>query len=162
MAAVTNENIGDLATRTEKLSIKCITTNTRLLKTRISNLDKMYETMKQQQNDIQFLLDTVVMWEEDFKNVVRFSQGVPHMRATKDACMKIKTTMVPNGEFDRTIKILEKENVPGFARVVTLFEEFRGKLDVRSPNAKSSEEIRQTLGEIIGTMYTIINFFYDQ
>lgn len=161
MAAVASSTIGDLATRTEKLSIKCIATNTKLLKTRISSLEKMYQTTKQQQDDIHFLLDTVLMWDEDFKNVVRFSQGVPHMRGTKDTCVKIKTTMISNGEFDRTVKILEKEKVPGFPRVVKLFDQFRGHLDEKAPTAKSSEEIRQTLGEIIGTLYTVINFFYD-
>jgi len=162
MATPTASTIDNLATRTEKLSIKCITTNTRLLKTRIADLNKIYETMQQQLDDIQFLLDTVLVWDKDFKDVARFSQGVPHMRATKDACVKIKTTMVPHGEFDRTVKILEKENVPGFGRVVKLFEEFRGKLDEKSPTAKSWEEIRQILGEIIGTMYTIFNLFYDK
>ncbi|KAK3730115.1 hypothetical protein QZH41_013740 [Actinostola sp. cb2023] len=69
----------------------------------------MYKNMKQQHDDIQYLLDSVLKWDEDFKNVVRFSQGVPHMRGTKDTCMKIKTILIPNGEFDRTMKILEKE-----------------------------------------------------
>ncbi|XP_031561644.1 uncharacterized protein LOC116297537 [Actinia tenebrosa] len=162
MASVASSNVSDLVTRTEKLSIKCIASNTKILKTRITKLEKMYETMKQQQDDIQYLLDAVLKWDEDFKRVVRFSQGVPHMRGTKDTCSKIKTIMIPNGEFDRTIKILEKENVSGFARVVLLFADFKSLLDEKSPTAKFSETVRQTLGEIIGTLYTILNLFYDQ
>jgi hypothetical protein len=122
----------------------------------------MYETMKQQQDDIQYLLDAVLKWDDDFKKVVRFSQGVPHMRGTKDICSKIKNVMIPNGEFDRTLKILEREKVPGIARVVLLFAYFKSQLDEKAPTAKFSETIRQTLGEIIGTVYTILNFFYDQ
>ena len=162
MAAVASNGTGQLIVQTQKLSIKDITCDTRRLKDKISKLDKLYNTMQQQQDDIQWLLEAVIKWNDDFKNIVRFSQGVPQMRATKDICSKIKSAMIANGEFDRTVRILVKEDAPCFSRVMDLFEQLKGKLDERSPNAKFSEEIRQLFGEIIGTLSTILNYFYDQ
>lgn len=162
MAAVANDGIRELTTRTEKLSITSINKSTKQFKAQIKELDKQYDTMQQQLEDLQFILDVILKWDEDFKKVVRFSQGVPHMRSTKEICANIKTAMIPSSEFDRTVQILVKEGVPCFPRVTRLFEKMKSRLDERSPNAKFSEEIRQLLGELIGTLCTIMNFFYDQ
>ena len=162
MAAVANDGIRELTTRTEKLSITSINKSTKQFKAQIKELDKQYDTMQQQLEDLQFILDVILKWDEDFKKVVRFSQGVPHMSSTKEICANIKTAMIPSSEFDRTVQILVKEGVPCFPRVTGLFEKMKSRLDERSPNAKFSEEIRQLLGELIGTLCTIMNFFYDQ
>ena len=156
-----NEN-KELTTRIEKLSITSINKNTKLFKSQIRELEKQYDTMQQQLDDLHFILDVVLKWDEDFKKVVRFSQGVPHTRNTKEICANIKTAMIPSSEFDRTVQILVKEGVPCFKRATSLLEKLKSRLDERSPNAKFSEEIRQLLGELIGTLSTIMNFFYDQ
>lgn len=162
MAAVANDGIRELTTRTEKLSITSINKSSKQFKAQIKELDKQYETMQQQLEDLHFILEVILKWDEDFKKVVRFSQGVPHMRSTKEICANIKTAMIPSGEFDRTVQVLVKEGVPCFSRVTGLFEKMKSRLDERSPNAKFSEEMRQLLGELIGTLCTIMNFFYDQ
>lgn len=157
-----NEDSAELVTRMDKLSIISVTKGIREFKSNIRELDKQYDTMQQQLEDLQFILDVVLKWDDDFKKVVRFSQGVPHMRSTKEICSKIKTAMISSGEFDRTVQILVKEDVPCFRRVTGLLTKLKSRLDERAPNAKFSEEIRQLLGELIGTLCTIINFFYDQ
>lgn len=154
--------IKELTTRIEKLSITSINKNTKLFKSQIRELEKQHDTMQQQLDDLHFILDVVLKWDEDFKKVVRFSQGVPHTRNTKEICANIKTAMIPSSEFDRTVQILVNEGVPCFKRVTSLLEKLKSRLDERSPNAKFSEEIRQLLGELIGTLSTIMNFFYDQ
>ena len=161
-APVANNEDRELATRTEKLSIISINKSIKQFKSQIRELGKQYDTMQQQLEDLQFILDAVLKWDEDFKKVVRFSQGVPHMRNTKEICTNIKTAMIPSSEFDRTVQILVKEGVPCFQRVTGLLSKLKSRLDERVPNAKFSEEIRQLLGELIGTLCTIINFFYDQ
>ncbi|EDO35130.1 predicted protein [Nematostella vectensis] len=143
MTAVETRAMPELVSKTDKLSIKCINSNTSQVKRRIKDLDKLYVTMQQQQEDVQYLLDLVLKWDEDFKKVVRFSQGVPHMRRVKEICLDIKTSMFPNGDFATTLKILEKEEIPGISRVVGLFEHLKSLLDEKAPNAKFNEEIRQ-------------------
>lgn len=162
MAAVANNEEREMTIRIEKLSIISINKSIKQFKSHIRELDKQYDTMQQQLEDLQFILDVVLKWDEDFKKVVRFSQGVPHMRNTKEICANIKTAMIPSSELDRTVQILVKEGVPCFSRVTKLLEKVKSRLDERAPNAKFSEEIRQLLGELIGTLSTIINFFYDQ
>ena len=162
MAAVANNENRELTTRIEKLSITSINKSTKLFKSQIRELDKQYDTMQQQLEDLHFILDVVLKWDEDFKKVVRFSQGVPHTRNIKEICANIKTAMIPSSEFDRTVQILVKEGVPCFQRVTALLDKLKSRLDERSPNAKFSEEIRQLLGELTGTLCTIMNFFYDQ
>ncbi|RMX53062.1 hypothetical protein pdam_00014591 [Pocillopora damicornis] len=162
MTNVASDGIQELTTRTEKLSITSINKSTKLFKAQMRELDKQYDTMQQQLEDLHFILDVILKWDEDFKKVVRFSQGVPHMRSTKEICANIKTAMIPSSEFDRTVQILIREGVPCFTRVTGLFDKLKSRLDERSPNAKVSEEIRQLLGELIGTLCTIMNFFYDQ
>lgn len=162
MTNVASDGIQELTTRTEKLSITSINKSTKLFKAQMRALDKQYDTMQQQLEDLHFILDVILKWDEDFKKVVRFSQGVPHMRSTKEICANIKTAMIPSSEFDRTVQILIREGVPCFTRVTGLFDKLKSRLDERSPNAKVSEEIRQLLGELIGTLCTIMNFFYDQ
>lgn len=162
MTNVASDGIQELTTRTEKLSITSINKSTKLFKAQMRELDKQYDTMQQQLEDLHFILDVILKWDEDFKKVVRFSQGVPHMRSTKEICANIKTAMIPSSEFDRTVQILTREGVPCFTRVTGLFDKLKSRLDERSPNAKVSEEIRQLLGELIGTLCTIMNFFYDQ
>lgn len=162
MAAINNNEDREMTDRMGKLSVISINKSIKQFKSHIRELDKQYDTMQQQLEDLQFILDVVLKWGEDFKKVVRFSQGVPHMRNTKEICANIKTAMIPSSEFDRTVQILVKEGVPCFTRVTGLLEKLKSRLDERSPNAKFSEEIRQTLGELAGTLCTIINFFYDQ
>ena len=162
MTAIAKNDDSEIATRVEKLSIISVTTSIKEFKSTIREMDKQYDTMQQQLEDLQFILDVVLKWDDDFKRVVRFSQGVPHMRNTKEVCGNIKTAMISSGEFDRTVQILVKEGVPSFARVTGLLGKLKARLDERSPNAQFSEEIRQVLGELIGTLCTIINFFYDQ
>lgn len=162
MAAVATNEDRELTSRSEKLSITSINKSSKQFKSQIRELDKQYDTMQQQLEDLHFILDVVLKWDEDFKKVVRFSQGVPHMRNTKEICANIKTAMIASSEFDRTVQILTKETVPCFQRVTGLLEKLKSRLDERSPNAKFSEEIRQLLGELIGTVCTIMNFFYEQ
>ena len=162
MAAVAHDGVAEMTTRTEKLSISSIEKTTKHFKAQVKEMDKRYETMQEQLEDLRFLLEVVLKWESDFKNVVRFSQGVPHMRNTKEICAKIKTAMIPSSEFDRTVQILVKEGVPSFSRVTELFNKLKARLDERAPNAKFSEEIRQLFGELIGTLCTIMNLFYDE
>lgn len=162
MAKVVSNSTEQLTAQTQKLSIKDITYDAKRLKDKISKLDKIYDTMQQQQDDLHWLMEAVMKWNDDFKNIVRFSQGVPQLRATKDLCSKVKTVMTMNAEFDRTVRMLVKEDAPCFSRVADLFEKLKGKLDERSPNAKFSEELRQLFGEIIGTISTILVYFYDQ
>lgn len=157
-----NEDNAELVMRMEKLSIISVVKSIKEFKSNIRELDKQYDTMQQQLEDLQFILDVVLKWDDDFRKVVRFSQGVPHMRSTKEICSNIKTAMISSGEFDRTVQILVKEDVPCFTRVSGLLTKLKSRLDERAPNAKFSEEIRQLLGELIGTLCTIINFFYDQ
>ena len=157
-----NEENDVMATRIEKLSTISVTKSIKEFKSNIRELDKQYDTMQQQLEDLQFILDVVLKWDDDFKKVVRFSQGVPHMRSTKEICAHIKTAMIPSSEFDRTVQILGKEGVPCFTRVTGILGKLKSRLDERAPNAKFSEEIRQILGELIGTLCTVINFFYDQ
>lgn len=157
-----NEDNAELVMRMEKLSIISVIKSIKEFKSNIRELDKQYDTMQQQLEDLQFILDVVLKWDDDFRKVVRFSQGVPHMRSTKEICSNIKTAMISSGEFDRTVQILLKEDVPCFTRVSGLLTKLKSRLDERAPNAKFSEEIRQLLGELIGTLCTIINFFYDQ
>lgn len=151
-----------LIVQTQKLSIRDVNYDAKRLKDKINKLDKIYDTMTQQQDDLNWLMEAVMKWNDDFKNIVRFSQGVPQMRATRDLCGKIKTVLTTNAEFDRTVRMLIKEEAPCFSRVMSLFEKLKSKLDERSPNAKFSEEIRQLFGEIIGTISTILIYFYDQ
>lgn len=162
MAAATCSDVNTLTARTEKLSIRSVNSNVKQLKERIKELDKLYETLNQQEEDFQYLLDTVLVWDQEFKKVVRFSQGVPQMRGTKDVCGKIKASMGPNSDFDRTVKVLENEKAPCISRVTGLFDKLKSRFAENTPNAKVSEEIRQIIGEIVGTLSTILNFFYDQ
>ena len=92
MAAVANNENRELTTRIEKLSITSINKSTKLFKSQIRELDKQYDTMQQQLEDLHFILDVVLKWDEDFKKVVRFSQGVPHTRNIKEICANIKTS----------------------------------------------------------------------
>ena len=162
MATVTGSDVMALAARAEKLSIGSVKANVGELKRRIAELDKLHETLKQQEEDFQYLLDTALVWDGEFRKVGRFSQGIPQMRGTKEICGKIRASMSPNSDFDKTVKILQREKAPCISRLTELFDKLKARFGERSPNAKVSEEIRQIIGEIVGTLSAVLNFFYDQ
>lgn len=84
------------------------------------------------------------------------------MRSMKEICVNIKMVMIFSGEFDCIVQVFVKEGVFCFFCVIGLFEKMKFCLDERLLNVKFFEEMCQLLGELIGILCIIMNFFYDQ
>ena len=149
------------------LSMKMIATNKLQLQKAVGRLEKMQSPMKTQRDDLLFVVAIMQDWIQVLHESERGHSGVPVLRSVKDGCNEITPRLNSNtSDLNQAVQRLSKTSVPRIAHVQKclkdLRKEIRAVFDNESTyNGKFVEDLRGTMGNIIGTANALLALYYQ-
>ncbi|XP_078373141.1 uncharacterized protein LOC144656773 [Oculina patagonica] len=158
---------GDGLETSHALSMKMICTNKQRLQKTVGRLEKMQGPMKKQRDDLLFLVATMDEWIKILHESERGHSGVPVLRSVKEGCSDITPSLNSNNsELNQTVQRLSKASVPRIAHVQKYLKDLRKEIravfdEENTYNGKFVEDVRETIGDIIGTANALLALYYS-
>lgn len=158
---------GDGLETSHALSMKMICTNKQRLQKTVGRLEKMQGPMKKQRDDLLFLVATMEEWSLIMHESERGHSGVPILRSVKEGCNEIRPSLNSNNsQLNQTVQRLSKASVPRIAHVQKCLKDLRKEIravfdDENTYNGKFVEDVRETIGNVIGTSNALIALYYS-
>lgn len=147
--------------------MKMICTNKQRLQKTVGRLEKMQGPMKKQRDDLLFLVATMEEWSLIMHESERGHSGVPILRSVKEGCNEIRPSLNSNNsQLNQTVQRLSKASVPRIAHVQKCLKDLRKEIravfdDENTYNGKFVEDVRETIGNVIGTSNALIALYYS-
>ena len=123
-------------------------------------------TKRGEKEDLKAICNAVKKLTEAFGRVDRYGHDVPCIRPVRELCGKIKPQLNNEyGTFNRTLVSIREKNVLGHRKILESAANLRNFVNSISSDEsgyiKRVEDIEQCLGELMGTVETVLYLEYQ-
>ncbi|XP_044178596.1 uncharacterized protein LOC122960458, partial [Acropora millepora] len=120
-----------------------------------------------EKNDLQAICQAVKTLSEAFARLDRYSHDIPSIRPARELCGKIRPQLInQHGTFNRTLERLHNCHVSGSTKIIDSTRKLRFLVNSITSNESDYiakiEDIKQYLGELIGTIETVLHLEYRE
>ena len=120
-----------------------------------------------EKNCLQAICQAVMKLSEAFARVDRYGHDVPCIRPVRELCGKIRLQLNnQHGSFNRTLERLYEYHVSGCEKITDSTRKLRNLVNSitsdESDYISKIEDIKQYLGELVGTIETVLHLEYRE